>query len=234
MKKGEVMRIVIKVSGHLISRREEVFDGRKLLEYADCIKILLEKGHRVVAVVGGGYLARAALTVTRRVDVSESIRDLIGIEAARLNAKILASLLYPHAPLKIPSSVNEVIDLIQVSRAVCVGGFQPGQSTTAVAALCAEAIGADLLLITTDVEGVYDRDPKKFPDAKLLKEVSVETLEKILAGGESLAGTYKLFDKVALIIISRSRIPARVVKGDKETILGVVEGRDYGTLIVCK
>jgi len=226
------MKIVIKVSGHLVSRSEEVFDCSKFLEYADCIRALLDRGHQVVAVVGGGYLARAALAVTRQIEVSEAIRDLIGIEAARLNARILASLIYPHAPLKVPSSVNEVVDLIRVSNAICVGGFQPGQSTTAVAALCAEAIRADLLLITTDVEGVYNKDPKKFCDAKLLKTVSVKTLEKILAGGESLAGTYKLFDKVALTIISRSRIPTRIIKGDKEIILGVIEGRDYGTTII--
>jgi len=225
-------RLVIKVSGHLLSSRDHVLNYSKFLEYAECIKELLDKGHKVVSVVGGGRLAREFLTIARSANVGESIRDLIGIHVTRLNALLLASLLYPAAPLRVPSSLEELLELFERSKAVCMGGLQPGQSTTAVSALCAEAIKADLLLITTDVEGIYDKDPKKFPDARLKKKISINRLEDILKETEMLAGTYKLFDKVSLAILKRSKIPVRVIKGDKEIILGSVEGKPHGSEII--
>ena len=57
-----------------------------------------------------------------------------------------------------------------------MGGLQPGQSTNAVGALVAEAIGADLFINATDVDGVYTSDPKKDPEARKLDIVDTDKL----------------------------------------------------------
>ena len=83
----------------------------------------------------------------------------------------------------------------------------------------------------TDVEGVYNKDPKRYPDAKLLREVSVAELRRILEG-EIYAGTYELMDPLALKIIERSKIPTRIIRCSIEAIRDTLIGRDIGTLIV--
>jgi len=114
-----------------------------------------------------------------------------------------------------------------------VGGLQPAQSTTAVAALAAEAIGAEKLIIATDVEGVYTDDPKKKPDAKLLREVTLSRLEEILRGSSHAAGEYKLIDQLALKVLRRSGITALVIDGRRpENLEKALSGERVGTLII--
>ena len=87
-----------------------------------------------------------------------------------------------------------------------MGGTSPGQSTDAVAALMAEYIDADLFINATNVDGVYDKNPKEHKDAKLYKELSSEALIRLLSENSAKAGKYELMDFVAAQIVHRSKI----------------------------
>jgi uridylate kinase len=113
-----------------------------------------------------------------------------------------------------------------------MGGLTPGQSTNAVAALAAETVQADMLLNATNVDGIYDRDPKE-PGAKKLESVTVDELSEILSGTGTRAGEYKLFDPVAIRVVGRSRIPTAIFNGnDPENLLRLVKGEKVGSRIV--
>ena len=98
-----------------------------------------------------------------------------------------------------------------------MGGLQPGQSTTSVALEVAEFIGAENLIILTDVAGIYDKDPKEFTDAKLLKHLNYNQLQKIILNmandKQAAAGEYRIFDAVSLQILKRSDIRVDVMSG---------------------
>lgn len=116
------------------------------------------------------------------------------------------------------------------ARVVVAGGLQPGQSTTAVAALCAEYVRAPRVLYCTNVDGVYTADPSKDPNARKLNKVSYGKLRDLCCGTDNvLPGQYRIMDNVALTILERSKIEAAVMAGDRAAILDAVN-RDFATI----
>jgi uridylate kinase len=114
-----------------------------------------------------------------------------------------------------------------------LGGLHPGQSTNAVGALVAEKLKADRFVNATDVEGVYSKDPRKYPDAKKLSKVTPRELSEILGNESMMAGGYDLMDQVALKLIERSKIKTWIIKCDEKRIKEALSGsRIEGTEIV--
>jgi uridylate kinase len=146
--------------------------------------------------------------------------------------------LAPFAYETVPNNLKEIVELVELfstkKRVLVCGGLHPGQSTNAVAALVAEKTKAYYLINATDVDGVYDKDPNKFKHASRFEKVTVSKLEEIL-GSESVSpGTYDLMDPIALKLISRSRIPTRIIKCDSHSLeaLLLLNQRNIGTEII--
>ena len=219
-------RVVLKLTGSLFDRGAE-----EVKAVAQAIIDALKEVEIPAVVTGGGEAARRYIDFARNLGADQSTLDELGTDAARINAKLLIVALsrssYPYPP----HTLEEAVKASSTGKVVVAGGFQPGQSTNAVAALLAERLSATLLVNATDVEGVYNRDPKRHSDAKLLREVTVAELRRILEG-EIYAGTYELMDPLALKIIERSKIPTRIIRCSVEAIGDALRGRDIGTLIV--
>jgi uridylate kinase len=103
------------------------------------------------------------------------------------------------------------------------GTGNPFFTTDSGAALRAIEIGADLLLKATKVDGVYDRDPKKFPDAKRYAKLSYD---------EVLARDLQVMDTAAFALARDSDLPLRVFDMSQPgTLLRILRGEDIGTLV---
>ncbi len=222
------MRVVLKLTGKVF----ELGNERVLLEIS---KILKEKAltDRVAVITGGGKTARKYVELGKELGVSNAWLDLLGMEASRLNALLLAALLGELAYTPIPRSVDEVLQGLSTGKVVILGGLQPGQSTNAVSAMIAELVRADLLINATNVDGVYDKDPNKYPNAKPLKEISIQQLTEMLRSQDFRPGHYELLDAVALKVVARSRIKLVFVNAFKpETIKSAWElRREAGTWV---
>lgn len=208
------MHVVLKLTGKVFEPGNE----QVLLEITEILK---EKAStdRVVVVTGGGRTARKYVELGRELGVSNAWLDLLGMEASRLNALLLAALLGELAYTPIPRSVDEVLQGLSTGKVVILGGLQPGQSTNAVSAMIAELVRADLLINATNVDGVYDKDPSRHPDARPLKEVSIQQLAEMLRSQDFRPGHYELLDAVALRVVARSKIRLVFVNAFKpETI----------------
>jgi len=219
-------RVILKLTGSLFDRGAE-----EVKAVAQAIIEALKEVEIPAIVAGGGEAARRYIEYAKNLGADQSTLDELGIDIARINAKLLITALGQSAYPYPPHTLEEAVKASSTGKVVVAGGFQPGQSTNAVAALLAERLSATLLVNATDVEGVYNKDPKRYPDAKLLREVSVAELRRILEG-EIHAGTYELIDPLALKIIERSKIPTRIIRCSVEAIRDTVRGRDIGTLIV--
>ena len=225
-----VSNLVIKLGGHLISTQRGI-NLNLLKAYASLLSGLYSGG-RWCIIVGGGEEARRYIQAARNLGLSESLCDSIAVKITRIHARILAALIGEKAYQEIPESLEEIIEYASLGRIVVAGGLQPAQSTTAVAALAAEALKAEKLIIATDVDGVYTSDPKKDPDAKLLEKVTLSKLEEILSESPHVAGGYKLIDMLALKILRRSKIRTIVLNGNKpENLEKAIRGEKIGTLI---
>jgi len=223
------LKIILKLGGHVFPSK---LDSKKILDYTGLLKKLRRNGHKIVVVTGGGEDARKYIKIVRELKGSELICDLIGIEISRLNAFLLITSLGDDAYPEPPKTIGELKKAFEVGKIVVMGGLQPGQSTNAVGGLSAEAVGADMFINATDVDGVYTEDPQKVTTAKRLDLIKTDELLKLVLARKLWAGSYELFDPVAIKIVERSKIPARIIDGRiSENIERVVNGETLGTLI---
>ena len=223
---------VIKLSGKLFFSSEF---QKVATTFSSAVR---KRSTTLVLVAGGGPTARAYIEAGNKFETDQSSLDEIGIAVSRLNATVLIQALGDCAFASVPRSLPEIADALKIDRKkgkqriVVCGGLHPGQSTNAVAALVAEKIHATQFINATDVDAVYDRDPRQFKTARKLSVVSVKRLGEILGDESVQAGAYDLMDPVALKIIARSRIPTSIVKCDPKVLQRILEGERYqGTRI---
>ncbi|RLI22241.1 UMP kinase [Candidatus Bathyarchaeota archaeon] len=223
------MKLVIRFGGSVIA---SPIRPKLIGEYAEFLKKLRGENHSIVAVTGGGEIARQFIKAARELGLREEIQDELAIKASRLVAELFQRKLSGDACSKIPTSVEEAKKCIDENKIVVMGGLKPGMTTDTVAVLIAKAINADMLVKATDQEGIYTKDPQKHKDAKLLKKVKIEDLEKILEEDKHKAGIHQILDPEAIKILKTLKIRLVVVNGFKpENILLAIKGENIGTLV---
>jgi uridylate kinase len=220
-------RIVVKLSGKVFSGE----DGTDIKKYASMLSEMSAKVQPVV-VAGGGKVARHYISIARGFGLDEASLDIIGIQVSRLNAKLLIAALGTKAHPAVPEDLEQVTDAAAGGKIVVAGGLHPGQSTNATSALIAEKVGAARFVNATDVDGIYDSDPRRNRKAKLFREITTKECRQLLGGESSMAGGYDLMDIVALKVIERSKIPTVVIKSEPAVIKdAVLRNRVSGTRI---
>ena len=220
--------LVIKLSGSVFNFKTT---SKSLKEYAQVLLDIQTKVQPVV-VSGGGIIARHYVNLARSLGSDESSLDEMGIEISRLNAMLLSAALGDSVYPVIPSNLEEISIACQSGKIIVSGGLHPGQSTNATAALICEKIKADRFLNATDVDGIYDSDPKKNAKAKMFKEITIKKCLDLLNNESTQAGNYELMDIVAMKVIERSKIPTFVIKSDPKVIRNLImKNRQTGTKI---
>jgi uridylate kinase len=188
----------------------------------------------LVVTTGGGRTAREYIQLGRALGLTEFELDEVGIEVTRLHARLVAARVGPPAPARPPSTVPAVVEQLRTGSPVILGGTEPGHTTDGVAALVAVRIRAARVVNATDVDGVYDRDPKSHPEARRLERLSWSEFRTMVhAGSSGEAGQNFLFDRLGADALARARIPLFVVAGrDLSNLEAAVAGRAFhGTIV---
>jgi uridylate kinase len=193
------------------------------------IKKLKEK-HEVAVVTGGGAVARKYIEAAKKLGISETGCHLIGIQVTRLNAALLAFSLGLKGP---EEDLGKAVMTLLQGEIPIMGGTTPGQTTDAVAAMLAQMSRSDLLVIVSDVDGVYTADPKTHPDAKKLDKISAEDLVKLVDMAIT-PGMRMIIDPIAARLILRHKIKTVFIgKEDFERLPQILEGeKHHGTEVV--
>lgn len=223
------MKIVIIIGGSVLM---EDSNPKKFREYAKILRDL-SKDHKIWIVIGGGKPAREYIALARSLGANEAQCDDIGIDVTRLNAKLLKIALGDSAYPEIAKNFQEALKFSESKKIVIMGGTEPAHSTDAVGAILAEFVDADILINLTSVDGFYDKDPKKYKDAKFYSKVTISKMLEVL-DNKSMAGTYEFFDRTALDVVSRSKIKLKIANGkDPQNLLRVLKG-EVGTTVIPK
>jgi uridylate kinase len=208
--------IVIKFGGSLLFSEGGIINSQKITEFCNTIKHKNDYDS-IVIVCGGGIIARQYIRAIRDLTGNEVLCDMIGIEISRVNSKLIIAEMKGLAYPQVPTSFEELSLALGTQKITIMGGLQPGQSTTSVAMTVADYLRAEKLVILTDVDGIYDKDPDLHKDAKLLETISYDSLQKLIldssADTQAFAGEYRIFDAVSLQILKRSRIKVIVMSG---------------------
>jgi len=203
-----------------------------LNDYVSLIKKINEV-YQPIIITGGGKIARFYINLARSLGFDESGLDLIGIQVSHLNAKLLISGLGDLCFPLTPQNLDEISTAVLTNKIVITGGLYPGQSTNATSALIAEKIKALKFYNATDVDGIFNNDPRIDPDAKMYESIDVKECISILKLENSMAGTYDLMDLISLKVIERSRLPTVVFKSSIENISKIImENAKIGTEII--
>jgi uridylate kinase len=209
-------KIVIKVGGSLLLTKENRINHNFVSQFCQIIR-QGEKYDQIIIICGGGSLAREYITFLRSKGINEAFCDSIGINISHLNSKMMIACLKDIVYPKVPKNLEDLSLALQFGKLIIMGGIQPGQSTTSVAMEVAEFIDAPKVIILTDVEGIYDKDPAKDKDAKLIKSLTYDELNNLLmkasSSTQSAAGEYRIFDLVSLQILRRSQLEVFITSG---------------------
>src|SRR6266480_3535717 len=230
-------RIVLKLSGEAMQERgaRDNISLAVVRGIAERMKEVRDLGVQVAVVIGGGNIWRGVSAADRGMD--RTTADYMGMLATVINALALRSTL---EQVGVGTRVQTAIEMKNVAepfilgRAVrhlelgrvvifAAGTGNPYFSTDTTAALRASEINADVILKATKVDGVYDRDPNKHPDARRYDQLTFS---------EALAKRLQIMDSTAFSLCMDNKIPIVVLNmNNPSSIRDAVLGRKVGTLV---
>lgn len=229
-------RILLKLSGEaLMGAKQFGIDNDRLKQYAVQIKSVVDRGVQVAIVIGGGNIFRGVQAAEGGMERTQG--DYMGMLATVINSMALQSALEAEG---IDTRLQSAIELKQIAepfirrrairhlekgRVVIFGGGtgNPFFTTDSAASLRAIEIDADVILKGTRVDGIYDADPEKHPDAKRFETISFD---------EVFSRGLQVMDMTAFTLCNENNLPIVVFDMNRSgNLLRLVEGEDVGTLV---
>ena len=181
---------------------------------------------KIGIVTGGGRYARIYSSAVRELSGNEFFADEVAILETKQNALLVLASLKDVCPY-VPESFREASSLLNSYSKVVMGGALPGITTDAVSVMLAEVIRADRVINISNVDGVYDKDPKE-EGAKKLESLSLnELLELAYAYDRRAAGEHFIFDLLACKLAARSSLEIHFISPNPEDIHAALRGRSH-------
>ncbi|NRB76472.1 MAG: UMP kinase [Verrucomicrobiales bacterium] len=233
----EFKRVVLKLSGEALRApgshdniSPEIVEG-----IANQIKAAHHSGMEIAIVVGGGNFWRGAAAAGRGMD--RATADYVGMLATVMNALAVQSML---EAVGVPARVQTAIEMKNVAesfirrlairhlekgRVLVLGGGtgNPFFTTDTTAALRASELGADIIFKATNVDGVYDKDPRQHDDATRFDTITYN---------EALSRNLKVMDGTAFTLCQDNNIPIVVFNmNEGDNIRRALSGEDIGTIV---
>lgn len=229
-------RVLLKLSGEaLMGDADFGIHPEVISRFAKEISELSAQGVELGIVIGGGNIFRGAGLAESGMDRVSG--DHMGMLATVMNALALQDALEQHgAYCRVMSAIriNEVCEDYLRRRAIrhlekgrvvifAAGTGNPFFTTDSAASLRAVEIGAELMLKATQVDGVYNADPRKDPEAKLYSELSYD---------EVINNRLGVMDTTAVVMCQEQKMPLRVFDVHKAgNLTKIIYGEDVGTLV---
>ena len=185
--------ITISLGGSVINPGE--IDISFLDQFSRVIHEFIQK-YKFMIVCGGGKVARDYIKALPT-GISEGERDYMGIEATWLNAKLLSYYFKDYSAPVLPNSVEELMQQFQQYDIGLSGGFLPAVKTDEDAAIVADLFGSPILINITNVDGIYDKDPREYPDAKKYTNLTYKEFYEIVSPISLGAGSNAPFTLIA-------------------------------------
>lgn len=221
--------IVISLGGSLIA--PDAIDVSFLSDFSKFIKEYVSKGYRFVIITGGGATARTYITAAQNITTpSNDDLDWIGIAGTRINAELLRVLLSDISYEKIAMDPDAMP--VTDKPIILGGGWKPGNSSDLAAVHAALSVGAETVINLSNIDYVYTKDPRKFPDATPIKESTWSDF-RILLPEKWEPGFNAPFDPVAAEKAESSNLEIAIMNGKNiENLKHYLNGQAFtGTVI---
>ncbi len=227
-------RILLKISGEALAGEKKTgLDYSIITDICKSVKKCVDAGVQVAIVVGGGNFWRGRSSGA----MDRTRADHIGMLATAMNSLALADVLESlGCVVRVQTAItmqqvaepyirNKAVNHLSKGRVVIFGcgTGNPFFSTDTAASLRAVEIQADIFLKATLVDGVYDKDPHKYPDAKKFERLTFsQVLNDELAVMDSTAATMCRDNRMTMLVFDLSR---------PDNIYDAVMGKSVGTVV---
>jgi uridylate kinase len=185
--------IVLSLGGSLIVPGE--IDTKFLKQLKKLLVAQIKKGNKFIIITGGGKICRKyqhALGGLNKLSAEDL--DWMGIYLTRVNAQFIRLIMKPYSHPKIVEDTNKKVNFKE--KILLAGGWEPGRSTDDDAVRMANAYGAKTVINLSNIDYVYNKDPKKFKNAAAYKNLTWDGFLKI-TGKKWIPGKNLPFDPQA-------------------------------------
>lgn len=190
-----------------------------------------KRGRRFVIVTGGGAVCRDYQRAAEKISkVGDKDLDWIGIKATKLNAELLRAVF---GKLAYGQVIDNPAAKIKTAKKIIIGsGWLPGSSSDKDAVLLAKNFSAKLVVNLSNIDYVYDKDPKKFKNAQKIEKIPWKAFIKIV-GAKWDPGNNSPFGPIASRLAAKAKIEAAILNGKNLINLKrFLEGKKFkGTII---
>ncbi len=226
-------RVLIKLSGEALSGEGSVLNFKMLDEVASAVKTCVDMGVEVAILVGGGNIWRGA----KGIGMDRSRADHMGMLATVINALGIEDALLRAGVKAIVMSAIEMTEFAQVfvrdkadkylseGTVVVLGAGigNPFFTTDTAAVIRAAELGVDVAILAKNIDAVYDRDPRRFPDAKPFRTVDYDFIIENKLG---------VIDLAAATLSGENNLPLLLCAlEDPNNIVKAVCGDEIGTVV---
>ena len=228
-------RVLVKISGEALAGEAGFgLDKNVIDKVVDAISEAVNLGCQVGIVVGGGNFWRGA---KNGVGMERTRADHMGMLATTMNSLALADAFEQRGvPVRVQTAIEmraiaepyirlRAVRHLEKGRVVIFGcGMgNPYFSTDTVAVLRGAEINADVIMMAKNIDGIYDSDPRKNPDAKRFDEITYkEILSRGLAALDSTATSLSMDNKIPVLLFALE---------DPQNIVRVIRGEKIGTIV---
>lgn len=207
--------IVVSLGGSLIVPDE--IDWKFLKKFREFLVKEIKKGNKFVIVTGGGGIAREYQTAAGKItNLTKDDQDWLGVHTTRLNAHLIKTIFRSYAHPRINKNPRTKADIknhfAKGEKIMVAAGWRPGWSTDYVATILAQRLEAKKLINLSNIKYVYDKDPKKFKDAKKIEEISWKDFRKIV-GNKWDPGLNMPFDPIASKLAQEIKLEVIIAEG---------------------
>ncbi len=235
----ENKRVLVKFSGEALAGENGFGIDTSILKFiADEIKTLVNSGIEVGIVIGGGNIIRGVSAAKDGI-IKRTSGDYMGMLSTVINSIAMQEALeHVGMDVRVQSAIKmeAICETFIVRRAqrhlqhgriviFAAGTGNPYFTTDTAATLRAIEIGADMIIKATKVDGIYDKDPKKFMDAQKLNELTYD---------RAMSDHIKVMDDTAIALAKDNKLPIVVCNMFvKNNLLEIING-DYTKCSIVK
>lgn len=212
MKQTKKERILISLGGSLLVPNE--IDWHFVKRFKHFIIEHIHRGYSFILVTGGGRTARTYIDAASKVSkITDDDKDWLGIHATRMNAHFIRTVFRSHAHPRINTNPHNLEDFYDVREPILVAaGWRPGFSTDYDAVLLGKYLDVKRIINLSNVDYVYDKDPRQHSDAKKIKKISWKKF-RTLVGDTWNPGMSAPFDPIASQLAESEKMEVAILHG---------------------
>jgi uridylate kinase len=222
--------VVLSLGGSLII--PDKIDSVYLKKFKEVI-LKHTKKHKFIIVCGGGSIARKYISELKEIKINEKLQSFAGISSTRMNARFMNYFFNINPEYGIPHTIKVLKKYIRKRDVVFCGAleYKPNQTSDSTAAGIAKKFKTNFINLT-NVPGLYNKNPKKFKNAKFISKISWTEFFRLANKTKFKPGQHFVLDQTSAEIIMKNKIPTYILGKNLQQLNNLLKNKKFkGTTI---